>query len=115
MVLRERIYIELYEREVILVLLEYSSEINDWLRSEGVEVDSEATYDACCIKEGRTAQIVVAQDKLTAGILGHECFHAVTHLIDSIGMYLDDSSEEAYAYLYGYLFQKIFDILGHKL
>ena len=44
------------------------------------------------------------------GNLQHEIFHAVTFVMDRIGMKLRiEESDEAYAYLIGYLTQKIYE------
>ncbi len=45
------------------------------------------------------------------GTLQHEIFHAVYQILKSIGMSLSDDSEEAYAYLIGYLTEKIYEHL----
>ena len=53
------------------------------------------------------------QDALGFGILQHEIFHAVTMILDHIGLKLKmKSSDEAYAYLTGYLTQKVYENLG---
>lgn len=45
--------------------------------------------------------------------IAHEVFHAVTCLLDSIGMSFNiDSNDEAYAYLIGYLTQEIYKRIG---
>lgn len=46
------------------------------------------------------------------GYLAHEIFHAVTIIMDRIGMKFNPfKSDEAYAYLIGYLTQKIYEKL----
>lgn len=47
------------------------------------------------------------------GILAHEIFHIVTFVLDRVGMSLDiNTSDEAYAYLTGYLTEKIYDAMN---
>lgn len=43
------------------------------------------------------------------GTLSHEIFHAVQALMINIGASLSDDSEEAYAYLIGYLTKKVLE------
>lgn len=44
------------------------------------------------------------------GILAHEIFHIVAFVLDRVGIPLDvEKSDEAYAYLVGYLTKKIFE------
>lgn len=49
------------------------------------------------------------------GVLQHEIFHAVTFIMDRIGIKLKLlTSDEAYAYLIGYITQKVYEELGTK-
>ncbi len=43
-----------------------------------------------------------------AGVLHHEIFHAVFSALNRIGMCLSKDSEEAYAYLIGYVTEQVF-------
>jgi len=47
------------------------------------------------------------------GILAHEIFHIVTFVLERVGLSLDiNTSDEAYAYLTGYLTEKIYDAMN---
>ena len=47
------------------------------------------------------------------GILAHEIFHIVTFVLERVGMSLDiNTSDEAYAYLTGYLTEKIYTAMN---
>lgn len=46
------------------------------------------------------------------GFLIHEVFHATCAVMSAIGIKLSDDSEEAYAYLIGFLTEKILDKLS---
>jgi hypothetical protein len=48
------------------------------------------------------------------GVLSHEVFHAVTFILNHIGMKLCRKSDEAYAYLTGYLTTEIYKALSLK-
>ena len=43
--------------------------------------------------------------------ISHECFHFVHYLLDFMGSKLDSNSEECYAYLMGFVTEKVFDII----
>lgn len=45
------------------------------------------------------------------GTLAHEIFHSVDFILRTIGITLSKDSDEAYAYLIGYLTEKIYDNL----
>ena len=45
-------------------------------------------------------------DATSFGFLSHEIFHASIAIMDAVGVELSESSEEAYAYLVGYLTRK---------
>ena len=47
------------------------------------------------------------------GVLAHEIFHIVTFVLDRVGMSLNiNTSDEAYAYLTGYLTEKIYEAMN---
>lgn len=64
------------------------------------------------------AGIIFNKDKVPPRLAGHEAFHA-TRMMAEIGCHigLDDQSEEAWAYLHGWVIKCIFDYLReeHKL
>lgn len=43
------------------------------------------------------------------GILVHEIFHCVSMILRDLGFKLKDASDEAYAYLIGYLTKKVYE------
>lgn len=46
------------------------------------------------------------------GFLQHEINHAVTIILDKLGMTLSGDSEEAYAYLTGYITEKVYEFIA---
>jgi hypothetical protein len=46
-----------------------------------------------------------------ANILSHEIFHATDQVLENVGMSLTSGSEEAYAYLTGYITEKLYEQL----
>lgn len=47
---------------------------------------------------------------ITAGTIAHEVFHAASFILDSVGVWLDDASEEAYATLIDYITDSIYGL-----
>lgn len=45
------------------------------------------------------------------GFFHHELFHAVSMILQSLGLVLNVGSEEAFTYLYGYVTQKAYELM----
>jgi hypothetical protein len=54
--------------------------------------------------------VIALQWKSDVSVIVHECFHLVCKLMDSTGIYLEDSSEEAFAYALDYLVKNVLDM-----
>ena len=64
------------------------------------------------LNSGQTALwIFNTEDK---GTLAHEIFHVVCYIMEKVGIILCHESDEAYAYLIGYITKKVYDILKDK-
>lgn len=50
-------------------------------------------------------------DSLSYGVLAHEIFHAADILLEHKGLILTEGSEEAYAYLIGYITKEFYDFI----
>lgn len=48
------------------------------------------------------------------GVLAHEIFHAAHFILDRVGMRLSMDSDEAFAYLIGYLTERVYDRVATK-
>lgn len=48
------------------------------------------------------------------GVLQHEIFHLVFHILDKLGFELTHSSEEAFAYLQGYITEQIYLVINDQ-
>lgn len=55
----------------------------------------------------RCADVVMRKDNLTYGLISHELFHVVSHIMEYVNVSLSDSSEEAYAHLITYLVDSV--------
>jgi len=110
----------------VLVMMGYSDEET---RHELHENQSEEDVDGAMLKEATTLGKTVEFDgcviylRLTEipsspsmyGSLQHEIFHATTFILHRIGMKLKIGvSDEAYAYLVGYLTEKIYEEIDKK-
>ena len=85
------------------MLRKYDIKWDDILKLDGV--GRCVTFD--------TNQTVIRLDEIPGtcadyGTLQHEIFHAVDQIFRRIGMNLSEDSDEAYAYMIGYLTQEIY-------
>jgi hypothetical protein len=53
-------------------------------------------------------------NKVTHGVIAHEVMHAVHEILTTIGMKLSNDSEEAYAYLTGWLIDKVYKVVSEN-
>lgn len=51
--------------------------------------------------------IGIEKDSLSNSLIAHECFHATRYILEYVGITLEESSEEAFAYLLGYLVEEV--------
>lgn len=79
------------------------------LRKGGLGVTALLTSEshrACMIKIGE-----FTKDPQSHGTLAHEIFHAVEFVLRICGMKVSSTSHEAYAYLVGYITEKVLDLI----
>lgn len=72
--------------------------------------EDERSYGKFVVYTKRGQQIAVIwlrKGKAKAGELAHEAFHAAHWILQSKGLWLTDSSEEAYAYLIQFIVKSI--------
>ncbi len=101
----------------ILVWFGSTDSMGKWLKKYLAKEDVEALLShefrkgkCAMLPTGQTVLWLprVPQDAGDMATLSHEIFHAVCFILDKIGMRLDDSSEEAYAYLIQYVSKQIY-------
>jgi hypothetical protein len=106
----------IYPFDVMVSVGESDSQLTDQLSKYGIEWGD----DFKCSGKGRSVIMENNQSLLRLhsypetnedmGVLQHEIFHVVTFIMDRIGMPLTICvSDEAYAYLIGYLTKEIYD------
>lgn len=89
-----------------------SGEVDQW------KFTCDTTVGRCCFFSNNVGMIRLRhfpEYPRDYGTLTHEIFHYVTGLMWKIGMELViDKSDEAYAYLIGYITEKVFDMIGKE-
>lgn len=109
---------QVYPFDVLVSISQSDDEVVRILKGLGVDVDLECIrlkgIGKCTMLEsGKTIIRLKHYPNTPVGksTLAHEVYHAVCFLMDHIGMRMSSDSEEAYAYLIGYLTEKIYEKL----
>lgn len=114
----------IYPFDMMVSLGEPDDVLISKLKKAGVDVGdanikshSTTNRGRCVIFESGQTLIRMFQLKNTPewyGFLQHEVFHAVEFIMERIGMRLTIDSDEAYAYLIGYLTTEIYKRINNK-
>lgn len=68
-----------------------------------------------CDDENSTCIYLFIKDDTTLATLVHECVHIVVRIFDIIGMKINRDTEEMFAYLEGFIFKKVYNLMTKKL
>jgi hypothetical protein len=107
----------IYPFSVMVSIAEEDGVLKKKLESLGVDMSqiplthSETQRGRCIIFGGNQTLIRIYRPVKTSedyGSLQHEIFHATEFILDRVGMSLCKKSDEAYAYLIGYLTTEIY-------
>ncbi len=102
----KKFHIPIYDRELRVIVCE---DINIGLDmiSYG-EIDGEEDWVEATVIEDQNGTInVIIKPDATINTICHESLHVVTAILGNAGLELCDKSEEAYAYLIGFIAERI--------
>jgi len=106
---KKKFKVPIYGRIVRIVV---TKDIKLGLRSVDVDADEEDNTMEGCVVEGSDGIInLVIRPKSDINTITHEAFHITTGILSDAGLKLCDNSEEAYAYLIGFICEKICDTI----
>lgn len=78
--------------------------------------DCKGATALCVVEENRACALLFALPSLCASTICHEVTHATNAMLTHIGIELDNSSDEVYAYHNDMLFRKVAQLLEkHKI
>lgn len=100
------------DKQLSAVLKKYNRKIPDCLR--GLPETIMARY---VLDHGNVSIIrmkVIPETNKDYGSLQHELFHAVTIILQQVGMTLSEDSDEAYAHMLGYLTELVYDKISES-
>ena len=102
----KRFTIPIYERILKVIVCEDTKTGLEAIAYK--EFDGEEDWiEATVIEDPKGAINVIIKSDATINTICHESFHVVTAVLDGAGMGLCDKSEEAYAYLIGWVAERI--------
>lgn len=107
---------QVYPFDLMVSIGETDEKLKAKLTSKGLPWHEDLSLDemkdgCCCMYEGNQTLLRLRKKPATAyeyGVLMHEIFHCVDLLMKTIGVKLTDDSNEAYAYLTGYITEQIY-------
>lgn len=107
---------QIYPFDLMVSIGQTTDELINSLRKKGVEYNDDCKImpnglaRTIMFEGGQTLIILpnIPQSCLEYGVLAHEIFHAVDFLMNRIGISLCPASNEAYAYLIGYITKEIY-------
>lgn len=119
------INIELYNTHIMVYFGQLSGlldKLSKYLRNEDVQkakelfgdVEDGITLARTCLLESGQIVLWMPKPPITPeekGTLQHEIFHAANNLMEKVGIRLTLASDEAYAYLIGYISTKVEEFL----
>jgi hypothetical protein len=103
------VYIELYDENVYFIECSQKQYIEKMRLMFRVimEPGKFAGRFRVCKKDGKDICVIWINNMAGCDVVAHECFHATYWILNNVGIWLHDSSDEAYAYLQQYLMRKI--------
>jgi hypothetical protein len=107
MVIRKVIKIPVYRTEILVV---FTDEMQKTVNKYSPYPDAASLYEAVTIEHSGNP-IVIFDFTPSASVLSHEIFHAVDAVLSLRGLPLIEGSEEAYAYMIGYVTECIYKFI----
>lgn len=116
----KRIYYEIYPYGLWVFYKMSAAEVFDVLNAELPIETPREEIKHCCVATDKgmeahssmlsTGQTVINFSVYDGGLVAHEAFHATHFLMDKIGIRLSHKSDEAFAYMIGYIVYKIHEM-----
>ena len=107
--------VEIFTTDLVVSIGQTDDELYDELKHRFTKEEFESSYmssldrisDACFVVKDGFPIIRFFDKNPDAGLIAHECFHAVYSILESKKIPLCYETEEVYAYLIQYLVNKI--------
>jgi hypothetical protein len=110
-VIKRKISVPIYGIDVNIIVLGKDEDHAKLLPNLPNDLLEGSTVAHCIIDDTGNASIILDKDYCDDDTVTHEVFHLTIAILNSAGIRMSDKSEEAYAYLNGYLNGKILKII----
>lgn len=101
-----KVKIPIYDRGLRITV---TKDINEGLKQIGFDDLEDEVVEGTVIEDPTGIIHVFIEPKANINVICHEAFHVTKNVLETAGLTLTDSSEEAYAYLNGWVAEKIHD------
>jgi hypothetical protein len=110
--------VEIFTTDLVVSIGQTDNELYDELKHRFTKEKFESSYmssldrrsDACFVVKDGFPVIRFFDENPDAGLIAHECFHAVYSILESKKIALCHETEEVYAYLIQFLVKEIIKI-----
>jgi hypothetical protein len=99
-----KVKIPIYDRGLRITV---TKDINKGLKQIGFDDLEDDVVEGTVIEDPTGIIHVFIEPKANINVICHEAFHVTKNVLDTAGLTLTESSEEAYAYLIGWVAEKI--------
>ena len=110
-----RFIVPIYDMEVRIVILDEGEDFHTVfpkLPKDSVDSDGVAH---CLVDDTGRSNIIIEREYVDFDTITHEVYHLTLAIINNAGLVQSDDSEEAYAYLNGYLNGQVIKSIVKKL
>lgn len=103
-----KVKIPIYGRDLNIIVID---DVHEGLKSIGIDDPNDADVEASVVEDpDGTIHLIISPDA-DINTICHEAFHITSGVLSDAGMGLCDKSEEGYAYLIGFIAEKIVKVI----
>lgn len=96
-------------------VIEEAAQQDDNLKPLAEDMQSGATSLSLVFKhDGTTVAYMIVDDNISIDTIVHEAIHIVCRLFEIIGSYINEETEEFFAYLNAHIFREVYKVVTRK-
>jgi hypothetical protein len=110
-----RFKVPIYDIEVRIIILEDGEDFQTVFPGLPIGGVTDEGVAHCMVDDTGRANIIIEREYVDYDTITHEVYHLTCAILNNAGLVQSSDSEEAYAYLNGYLNSKVFKFIVKKL